>query len=147
MDGSSNTYITPERPEPICVASRTRCASHPASVTEERSSVKYSSPTSIKNCKRLPTSFKIGPAIFEASFLFEKSSVTFFTKINESSADILEKSEIFFSPTKTASTSGFKRLPLQDGQGSKVMYRSISTRVHSESVSFQRLFKLEITPS
>ncbi len=37
MDGSSSTYSTPTRPEPIWVASRIRCASPPASVADARS--------------------------------------------------------------------------------------------------------------
>ena len=36
MDGSSRTYITPVRPEPIWLASRMRCASPPESVSAER---------------------------------------------------------------------------------------------------------------
>ena len=38
MDGSSSTYRTPTRPEPIWVASRIRCASPPARVADARSS-------------------------------------------------------------------------------------------------------------
>ena len=38
IDGSSSTYMTPVRPEPIWLASRMRCASPPESVSAERSS-------------------------------------------------------------------------------------------------------------
>ena len=38
IDGSSSTYSTPTNPEPICVASRIRCASPPDSVAAARSS-------------------------------------------------------------------------------------------------------------
>ena len=38
-------------------------------------------------------------------------------------------------PTFTASDSGRSRAPLQSGQGRSVMYSSIFSRDHSESVS------------
>ena len=38
IDGSSSTYITPVRPEPICDASRMRCDSPPDSESADRSS-------------------------------------------------------------------------------------------------------------
>jgi hypothetical protein len=37
IEGSSSTYITPVRPEPICEARRMRCASPPESVSALRS--------------------------------------------------------------------------------------------------------------
>ncbi len=37
IEGSSRTYKTPRRREPICVARRMRCASPPESVAAERS--------------------------------------------------------------------------------------------------------------
>ena len=40
MDGSSKTYITPVKPEPICEAKRIRCASPPESVPDWRDIVK-----------------------------------------------------------------------------------------------------------
>ena len=52
MLGSSRTYNTPVKREPICVAKRIRCASPPLSVPALRFSVKYSKPTFIKNDKR-----------------------------------------------------------------------------------------------
>ena len=36
IDGSSSTYSTPTRPDPICVANRIRCASPPDSVAAGR---------------------------------------------------------------------------------------------------------------
>lgn len=43
-------YSTPVRPEPICVANRILCASPPDKVPALLDSVRYSNPTSIKNC-------------------------------------------------------------------------------------------------
>ncbi len=40
IDGSSSTYSTPTRPDPICEARRMRCASPPASVPAERDRVR-----------------------------------------------------------------------------------------------------------
>src|SRR3989344_3727738 len=78
--------MTPESPEPIWVAKRTLCASPPARVVEERSSVRYSSPTSIKNCNLAETSFKSGRATsaktFFGKFLIgvDKEKVCFWAK-------------------------------------------------------------------
>ena len=54
MEGSSSTYITPVRPEPICEARRMRCASPPERVSAERSQRSGSSrPTSFRKVMRL----------------------------------------------------------------------------------------------
>src|SRR3989338_1584027 len=47
----------------------------------------------------------------------------------------------------TPSASFFSRSPRQPGQRRTTIYFSISALVHSESVSFQRLFKFGTTPS
>ena len=49
--------------------------------------------------------------------------------------DICVNSWMFFSPTVTASTSGFSRAPLQTGHGRNDMYSSIRSRCVEESVS------------
>src|SRR3989338_2249118 len=139
--------MTPDRPEPICVARRTLCASPPAKVVEERSSVKYSSPTSIKNCNLAETSFKSGRATSAKSFFFEKSENIFFMKVSVASDAWEEISEIFLPAIKPARASGLRRLPKQAGHGSKVIYLSTSARVHSDSVSFHLLSRFGITPS
>ena len=59
MDGSSNTYKTPESLEPICVARRIRCASPPDKEPDARFKVKYSSPTLYKNSNLELISFNI----------------------------------------------------------------------------------------
>ena len=70
MLGSSRIYNTPVKPEPICVASLILCASPPDKLPAGRDKVKYSSPTSIKNCNLLFNSFSIWSAII-ASFLLK----------------------------------------------------------------------------
>src|SRR3989344_9490083 len=139
--------MTPDRPEPICVARRTLCASPPARVVEERSSVRYSSPTSIKNCNLTETSFKSGRATSAKSFFFEKSENIFLMKASAASESSEEISEMFLPSIKTERASGLRRLPKQAGHGSKVMYLSTSARVHSDSGSFHLLSKLRATPS
>ena len=52
IDGSSSTYSTPVRPEPICVARRIRWASPPESDPAERASDRYVRPTSSRNSRR-----------------------------------------------------------------------------------------------
>ena len=69
MDGSSSTYKTPVNREPICVASRMRCASPPDNVPAARVNVKYSKPTLSKNSRRSLISFKIER---EFAYLFLK---------------------------------------------------------------------------
>src|SRR5260364_422705 len=58
MDGSSSTYITPVSPDPICDASRMRCASPPDKVSALRSSDRYPKPTLLerKGAQRFPES-------------------------------------------------------------------------------------------
>src|SRR3989338_6921585 len=101
--------MTPESPEPIWVAKRTLCASPPARVVEERSSVRYSSPTSIKNCNLAETSFKSGRATSAKSFFFEKSENIFFMKVSVASDAWEEIYEIFLPAIKTARASGLRR--------------------------------------
>jgi len=49
--------------------------------------------------------------------------------------DMRVNSWMFFSPTVTASTSGFSRAPPHCGQGRKLIYSSIRSRCCEESVS------------
>jgi hypothetical protein len=49
--------------------------------------------------------------------------------------DICVNSWMLLPPTVTASTSGFNRAPLHSGQGRKLMYSSIRSRIEEESVS------------
>ena len=63
MLGSSRIYKTPDNPAPICVAKRILCASPPDRVPAGLDNVKYSSPTSTKNCNLLFSSFNIWFAI------------------------------------------------------------------------------------
>ena len=62
--------MTPVSPEPIWLASRMRCASPPDSVSAERSSERYSSPTFTRNCRR----FRISRTIFSAIACFTPGS-------------------------------------------------------------------------
>src|SRR3989344_4770270 len=56
-------------------------------------------------------------------------------------------SSIDLSPTSTASTSGFKRLPWHSSQIFSIMYCSISSLAQSESVSWYLRSNHGITPS
>ena len=63
IDGSSSTYSVPTSAAPSEVARLMRCASPPDSVDDRRSSVRYSSPTSLRNDSRRLISFRILSAI------------------------------------------------------------------------------------
>ena len=72
--GSSKIYSTPVNPEPICVASLIRWASPPDNVPALLDNVKYSRPTSIKNCNLLFNSLNIWSAII-LSFLLSSNEL------------------------------------------------------------------------
>ena len=63
IDGSSSTYNTPVRPDPIWDANLILCPSPPESVAAGRLRFKYSSPTLIKNPILFESSFKTSLAI------------------------------------------------------------------------------------
>ena len=65
--GSSNTYNTPVKWDPIWVASLIRCASPPDKVPALLDRVKYSNPTFCKNDSLSPISFNIKFAIWACS--------------------------------------------------------------------------------
>ena len=120
MLGSSRMYKTPVKPEPICVAKRILCASPPDKLPAFLDRVRYSSPTSIKNCNLWSISFKINSDIIVCvlfnSRLFKYS---FIWRI-----DISVNSLMFFSPTLIDNISGFNLAPWQDGQWEFVIYIS-----------------------
>ncbi len=66
---------------------------------------------------------------------------------SERVTDSFVNSKIDFSPTVTASTSGFRRAPLQTGHGRNDMYSSMRSRCCDESVSLYRRSRLETMPS
>ena len=92
-----------------------RWLSPPDSVPEPRDSVRYSSPTSFRNCSRSLISLRIRTAI---SFCF---LVSFFGRASNQSRAVLIDSavdcEIVKSLIFTLSASGRSRSPLQVGQG------------------------------
>ena len=99
--------------EPICVASRMRCASPPDSEPALRARVRYSSPTLLRKPSRERISLRISLAIISSvlfSFKFSKKSTSALTESAHSSL-------MFSPPTVTASDSFFSRRPPQVGQG------------------------------
>ena len=118
--GSSNIYSTPVSPEPIWVAKRIRCASPPDKLPALLDNVKYSNPTSSKNCKRLFNSFSIWSAII-LSLLFNCNE---FKKSFILSIDISVNSFIFLSPTFTDKLSFFSLAPWQVWHALSLIYIS-----------------------
>ena len=115
IDGSSSTYITPVKPEPICEARRIRWDSPPDRLPDCRDKVKYSSPTLFKNCRRVIISFKILCAI--SRFCGESCSSTLPNHCKAFLIDISEACIISKPQILTAKASGFKRLPPQASHG------------------------------
>src|SRR6266851_4029961 len=111
IDGSSRMYRTPISLEPIWVASRIRCDSPPDSVLAARSTVKYSSPTSIMNCSRSRISFKIPRAISCSRSVSASPSKKPMAPLTDNS----HTWAMLRSATVTARDSGFNRWPLQVG--------------------------------
>ena len=118
--GSSKIYNTPVNPEPIWVAKRILCASPPESVPAFLDNVKYSNPTSIKNCNLWSISFNINSdIIFSVSFnsrLFRYSLIYLI--------DIWVNSFMFLSPTFIERISGFNLDPWQAWHSEFVIYIS-----------------------
>ncbi len=113
MLGSSRIYSTPVRDEPICVASRIRCASPPESVPAGRERVRYSSPTSFKNPRRLFSSLRIRRAMaFSRSVSFRCSR-----KSSAPEMDLPQKSAMLMPPTVTARLVGDRRFPWHASHG------------------------------
>ena len=99
--GSSSTYKTPTKAEPIWVASLILWASPPDNVPAFLDNVKYSNPTSLKKDALSFISFNISCAINLFFSLNSKLS----TKFNKSFTDKSVTSIIFFPPIKTDKTS------------------------------------------
>jgi hypothetical protein len=128
MLGSSRMYSTPTSREPICVARRMRCASPPLSVSAERPSVRYSSPTFTRNDSRSRTSLRMGPAMSRDTC----GSVS--TKWKNSSASATGMATTWpmdRPPMVTARLSGRSRAPWQMPQGRVLMYSSSISRTES----------------
>src|SRR5258708_35673016 len=144
MEGSSRTYNTPVKPEPICDANLIRCASPPESVAAPRCSVRYSRPTSTRNCSRSRISRKI---ILEIScslgeILLGKLEIN----NNAFSIAILETSIIDLSKSVMEIASFFSRPPLQSGQTSKRINLSICVLINCDSDSLYFCFNSQATP-
>jgi len=133
MLGSSRMYSTPMSEEPICVASRMRCASPPESVAAARESVRYCRPTLCKKPRRLRISLMMRPAIIACISVSCGSSAS--RKRRHSVTGRSQNSEIFIPPTVTARTSFRRRRPPQSGQGVSAMHCSISARMAGLCVS------------
>ena len=110
--------------DPIWVASRIRCDSPPESVVAERSSVRYSRPTSSMNCSRSLISFSTPRAIsFSRSLIWPGSSSK---KWSVCSTARRQTSAMLRPAMVTASDSGLRRVPLQAGHGFSERYFSSS---------------------
>jgi hypothetical protein len=94
-----------------------RCASPPDSVALLRSSVRYDSPTSVRNWRRLRTSFRISLAMTCSSLFSGRSR----KKSRADSMVIDVTSWMFFPLTRTDSASGLSRFPAQERHGVSVM--------------------------
>ena len=145
MDGSSNTYSTPDSPLPICDAKRIRCASPPDSVPDIRDNVKYPSPTFCKNCRRLVISRKTMRAI-SLSFC-DKWLGKSVNHANDSSTAILHVSIMSRPLILIHSAWIFSRFPWHIGHGFWDWYFANSVRMDSDSDSRQRRSRFGMTPS
>ena len=143
MLGSSRIYATPTSPEPICVASRMRCASPPDSVPVARERERYSRPTLMRNDTLARISFKIGAPMASCMAVSVNASMN----SRNFTIDILVASKMFLSPTVTARDSFFSRCPLHAAQGVIRMKVSYSAFIVSENVSLYLRFMLWIRPS
>ena len=119
--GSSSTYKTPTKAEPIWVANLILWASPPDRVPAFLDNVKYSKPTFFKNDALSFISFNISWAINWFFSLKCKFSI----KFSKSFIDKLVTSIMFLPPIKTDKTSFFNLLPLHLGQGISAIYSSI----------------------
>ena len=112
--------MTPVSPEPICEASRIRCASPPESVSAERSSARYSRPTLLRNASRVTISLMIRSAI--AAFWPGRTSCPKYAAASLSGSP--ETSKIARasapSPTLTCRASRRSRVPSHSGHGARV---------------------------
>ena len=128
---------------PICVASRMRWLSPPESVAEERSRVRYPTPTSSRKLRRS----EISCTTFSAMARSRLSRFSFATQARRSETGRLDSSSMALFLTVTARASGRRRRPLQARQGWTDMYFSISARIAGESVSLWRRSSMGMTPS
>ena len=131
IDGSSSTYSTPVRPDPICVASRIRCASPPASVAAGRSSDRYPSPTSARKPSRVWISLNGRSAISSSREVRRSSRSQEAASVTGRAAT----SAIDRPPTVTARISGASRAPPHAGHGTARMNASCASRAASVSAS------------
>ena len=129
--------------EPIWVARRMRWLSPPESVAEERSSVRYPTPTSSRKLRRSRISRTTLPAIC----ISRSESVSSSIQTLRSETDRLESWSIGASPRVTARASGRSRRPPHTGQAWTDMYFSISARTRAESLSLCLRSSRGMTPS
>ena len=107
------------------MASRILWLSPPESVPEERDSVRYPSPTLLRNSSLLRISFTIWAAM-------SSSLGVICRPFRNSPASLTERSvssAMFLPPTVTASAVFFSLCPPQVGQGVSDMQLSISARI------------------
>ena len=117
--GSSRTYNTPHNPLPSWLANRIRWASPPDSVLADRSSVRYSKPTSAKNCKRCVISRCSSPAIF----ISRRSNVQVFVSANSSPIGVRQMSAMVNDRNRACAASARTRAPPQVVQGTSARNR------------------------
>ena len=117
IDGSSRTYSTPTSPEPICEAKRIRWASPPDSVAADRSSERYSSPTSQRNRNRTLISLRICSAIIA----WRSSRWRSMSRSVDSAIDSAHSWWMLSPSMVTASASGLSRAPPHVPHGTRRM--------------------------
>ena len=142
IDGSSSTYKVPTRRDPSDVASCMRCASPPESVDANRSSVRYSSPTSFRNRSRSRISCKSRSPISASCGLNSRPS----KNLETSSTVMPHISQILRSLILTCRASSRSRLPWHSGHVEYPRYRLRNTRMCSLYFFRSRYWKNPRTP-
>ena len=116
---------TDESCEPICVASRRRCASPPESVLAARSNLEVADTDVLQEHEPLAHLLQDAPTDEPPRFSSARASST---NRSARATDIRVNPWIERSPIVTASTSGLSRAPLHSGHGRKLMYSSMRSR-------------------
>ncbi len=141
-DGSSSTYVTPARYEPICAASLTRWYSPPESEAAERDNVRYDSPTSSRKPSLLSASLT-SPAPIRRS---RSSGLYFLRNAARSLTGIADNSPILLSPIFIARASRLSLIPPHSGHTPERMKLLYLSRTRSDSVLSSLSFIIEDNP-
>ena len=132
IDGSSRMYSTPTRLDPICVASRMRCASPPESVRRAAREREVAEPDVVEEGEALARS-RAGCARRSCDRSRRARGAR---RTSAPRAPTSARTESMLSPpTVTASDSGCRRAPWQAGHARSAMYCSIRSFCSADSVS------------